>query len=68
MRAGRFRSRSHRLRMGEEPLCYLSSTKYNLYDYVGALVGIQGRFIERRGAKILIVDKLDVLHAEKSDF
>ena len=63
-----FRPGTHRLRLGAEPVCYLKSSKYNLYDYVGSLVGIKGEVIVRGGRKVLIVDRLDVLHAEKSDF
>jgi len=59
---------THRLRMGREPLCFLTSSKYNLYDYVGSLVGIIGKYERMRGRRVLVVEKLDVLHAEKSDF
>ncbi len=59
---------THRLRMGQEPLCFLSSSKYNLYDYVGSLVGIMGKYARMHGRRVLVVEKLDVLHAEKSDF
>ncbi len=60
---------THRLKMGGETQYILKSTRHDLYDYVGFLVGVNGTVREVRGWKPVIeVEQIDVLHAESSEF
>lgn len=66
----RHRPGTHKLKMGGDTLYILKSDRHNLYDYVGFLVGIDGRVFKVSGWDIPVIDveNIDVLYAEKSEF
>ncbi len=63
---------THRLTTGGKTLYYLRSKRFNLYDYVGCYVGVNGKVLpspQGWDAPVIEVEKIDTLHAaEKGIF